>query len=492
MEVLLVSGYIQIEKLPHLNNLPSLQEMNLLLQDPFSVLRDYPDKLTQTLNNPLRATSLRFSPHGDYLATGCMDGAIIIYDMDTCRPMWLLGGSKQIGHVRAVQCVEWDAFCGGRFLLSCSEDMSLMVWDLKRLAGGNVNGALCAKVCFDAPVWGCQWLECKVSCDNNIDRVSVLCVVSLYESINAILVSIDIENGQMKTVERQLLQDDSDINTNTNTNTDNQGYVLVCTVHPKHHNIVFTGSSKGWLNVYHLNDGSKKCKQLLSTRLCSSNIKHITISSNGEKLAVNCSDRIIRQYTLRLEEDHDVELELEHKYQDVINKLQWNSIQFSNNSGDYLVAAPHGSSSRELYLWETSSATLVRVFEGAEEELFELAWDYHRMTIASTGYESGDVYLWTLVVPPKWSALAPDFEEIDENIEYLEKEDEFDVSNDDISEEDTREDISGEGATTKLETLQLDLQSRETFDVRGNDISQRQFVIPTDYQRILLLRRDGN
>ena len=132
-----------------------------------------------------------------------------------------------------------------------------------------------------------------MSCDNNIDRVSVLCVVSLYESINAILVSIDIENGQMKTVERQLLQDDSDINTNTNTNTDNQGYVLVCTVHPKHHNIVFTGSSKGWLNVYHLNDGSKKCKQLLSTRLCSSNIKHITISSNGEKLAVNCSDRII-------------------------------------------------------------------------------------------------------------------------------------------------------------------------------------------------------
>ena len=158
------------------------------------------------------------------------------------------------------------------------------------------------------------------------------------------------------------------------------------------------------------------------------------------------------------------------------------------------MAAPHGSSSRELYLWETSSATLVRVFEGAEEELFELAWDYHRMTIASTGYESGDVYLWTLVVPPKWSALAPDFEEIEENIEYLEKEDEFDIPNDDIPEGDTTEaSRSGSGAgATKMETLQLDLQSRETFDVRGNDISQRQFVIPTDYQRILLLRRDGN
>ena len=472
--------------------------MNLLLQDPFSVLRDYPDKLTQTLNNPLRATSLKFSPHGDYLATGCMDGAIIIYDMDTCRPMWLLGGSKQMGHVRAVQCVEWDTTYGGRFLLSCSEDMSLMVWDLGRLAGcnanGNGNGALCAEVCFDAPVWGCQWLDCKVSCDDsNIDRVTVLCVVSLYESANATLVSIEIENGQMKTVTKQLLKDSSDADTNTNT--DAQGYVLVCTVHPKHHNIVFTGSSKGWLNVYLLNDGgSKNCKRLLTTRLCSSNIKHIAISPNGEKLAVNCSDRVIRQYTLRLEEDHSVELELEHKYQDVINKLQWNSIQFSNNSGDYLVAAPHGSSSRELYLWETSSATLVRVFEGAEEELFELAWDYHRMTIASTGYESGDVYLWTLVVPPKWSALAPDFEEIEENIEYLEKEDEFDIPNDDIPEGDTTEaSRSGSGAgATKMETLQLDLQSRETFDVRGNDISQRQFVIPTDYQRILLLRRDGN
>ena len=50
--------------------------------------------------------------------------------------MWLLGGSKQIGHVRAVQCVEWDAFCGGRFLLSCSEDMSLMVWDFEEVSWG--------------------------------------------------------------------------------------------------------------------------------------------------------------------------------------------------------------------------------------------------------------------------------------------------------------------------------------------------------------------
>jgi len=37
------------------------------------------------------------------------------------------------------------------------------------------------------------------------------------------------------------------------------------------------------------------------------------------------------------------------------------------------------------------------------------------------------VYLWSIVAPQKWSALAPDFAEVEENIEYVEREDEFDI-----------------------------------------------------------------
>lgn len=65
--------------------------MNLLLQDPFSVLKDYPEKLVHTLENPLNTECLEFSPGGDYLALGCSNGAVIIYDMDTLKPITMLG-----------------------------------------------------------------------------------------------------------------------------------------------------------------------------------------------------------------------------------------------------------------------------------------------------------------------------------------------------------------------------------------------------------------
>ena len=41
--------------------------------------------------------------------------------------------------------------------------------------------------------------------------------------------------------------------------------------------------------------------------------------------------------------------------------------------------------------------------------------------------ETGRVYLWSIVTPQRWSALAPDFAEVEENVEYIEREDEFDI-----------------------------------------------------------------
>lgn len=41
--------------------------------------------------------------------------------------------------------------------------------------------------------------------------------------------------------------------------------------------------------------------------------------------------------------------------------------------------------------------------------------------------DSGRVYVWSVVAPQRWSALAPDFAEVEENVEYVEREDEFDI-----------------------------------------------------------------
>ena len=47
--------------------------------------------------------------------------------------------------------------------------------------------------------------------------------------------------------------------------------------------------------------------------------------------------------------------------------------------------------------------------------------------MAACGLETGKIYLWTVNTPQRWSALAPDFAEVEENVEYIEHEDEFDI-----------------------------------------------------------------
>lgn len=374
--------------------------MNILLQDPFAVLKEHPEKLTHTIENPLRTECLQFSPCGDYLALGCANGALVIYDMDTFRPI-CVPGNMLGAHVRPITSIAWSP--DGRFLLTSSRDWFIKLWDL------SVPSKPLKEICFDSPIWGCQWLDAK----------NWLCVATVFEESDAYV--IDFSNDPVAS----LLSKPEDISLGS---TPDHGYVLVCTVHTKHPDIIITGTSKGWLNFYKFHSISQS-ECIHSLKITSSNIKHVIISQDGGRLAINCSDRTIRQYEIHVNnETSTVELNLEHKYQDVINKLQWNCILFSNNSAEYLVASTHGSSAHELYIWETTSGTLVRVLEGVEEELIDITWDFYSMSIVSNGFESGNVYIWSVVVPPKWSALAPDFEEVEENVDYLEKEDEFDRS----------------------------------------------------------------
>ena len=56
-----------------------------------------------------------------------------------------------------------------------------------------------------------------------------------------------------------------------------------------------------------------------------------------------------------------------------------------------------------------------------------LKWHPHRPLIAAVGVDTGRIYIWSIHTPQRWSALAPDFVEVEENVEYVECEDEFDI-----------------------------------------------------------------
>ena len=53
-------------------------------------------------------------------------------------------------------------------------------------------------------------------------------------------------------------------------------------------------------------------------------------------------------------------------------------------------------------------------------------WHPTRPVIATVA-TSGDIHLWQTSSPDNWAAFAPGFEELEENVEYDEREDEFDI-----------------------------------------------------------------
>ena len=188
---------------------------------------------------------------------------------------------------------------------------------------------------------------------------------------------------------------------------------------------VITGTSKGWVNIIDVQSRTI----VHSTRLSTGVILLLRLSASGRDLVCNATDRIIR--TLHLPDlahdavnPEDISLEVEHKLQDVVQRLSWNHATFSS-TGEYVAATTYMN--HDIYLWERGHGSLVKILDCPREELGIVEWHPQRPMVAACGLETGRIYLWSIVTPQRWSALAPDFAEVEENVEYIEREDEFDI-----------------------------------------------------------------
>ncbi|EXJ87346.1 hypothetical protein A1O3_04305 [Capronia epimyces CBS 606.96] len=403
--------------------------MNLALIDPFQLAQDSPDALVNDLRSG-HATTLRFSRKGDYLAAGRVDGKVVIWDMETFGV-----AMKLHGHWKQIQSLSWSR--DGRYLLSASQDCRACLWDLQ-------TQQRIRTVKFEAPIYTAELHPYNRN----------LFVASLFED-RPYLVDITAPEAIKRILPTTPLSDSIPRSENKQATTSAIFSVLG--------NHIITGTSKGYINI--LETESRKI--IHSTKISTGLISLLRLTSNGRQLLANSTDRIIRIINLPdlaliapstvltfeqpssstnaaaaaapsgAEEDNQLDpatlaenivLTTEHKFQDLVNRLRWNHCAFSHSSttgiADYVTASTYMK--KDIYIWELRTNSLLRILENREEPAI-IEWHPSRPLLACTSIETGSIQIWGIEPQQKWSALAPDFTELTENVEYIEREDEFDT-----------------------------------------------------------------
>ncbi|OAA62052.1 WD repeat protein [Niveomyces insectorum RCEF 264] len=374
--------------------------MNLLLSEDY-LLQDYPENITHTIRSG-HATCLRFNRKGDYLASGRVDGTVVVWDLDT------MGVARKLrGHSRSISSLSWSR-CG-RYLLSACQGWKAILWDLQ-------DGRKYREVRFKAPVYIAELHPWKIT----------HFVASIYED-QALIVDItdpvDVKHV-LPSKPRRPATDDAALREKWAKEDAKQ--MTTVTIYAASGTHILAATNKGWINLI---DAATRAV-LFSKKACGGVVTTLRLNAAGRILLANAQDRIIRSLHLpdlarldRLDPD-TLQLPEEHKFQDVVNRLSWNHIALSP-TGEYVAASTYNN--HELYIWERHHGSLVRMLEGPKEEQGVIEWHPHRVLLAACGLETGRINIWSVTSPQKWSALAPDFAEVEENEVYVEREDEFDI-----------------------------------------------------------------
>nr|CAD7448851.1 unnamed protein product [Timema bartmani] len=193
---------------------------------------------------------------------------------------------------------------------------------------------------------------------------------------------------------------------------------------------VYTGNGRGKVSVLTVSELSLKASFKVTQGTTSATaVKSIEFARRGDCFLINTADRVIRVYDTKevLACGKDGETEPIQKLQDLVNKTMWKKCCFSGD-GEYICAG--SARQHAIYIWEKSIGNLVKILHGTKGELLlDVVWHPVRPIVASIS--SGVVSVWAQNQVENWSAFAPDFKELDENVEYEERESEFDLSDKD-------------------------------------------------------------
>ncbi|KAJ1954474.1 chromatin binding protein [Linderina pennispora] len=337
--------------------------MNRKLLDPFEP--EYPEAIEACLDDEY-ATCCAFSHNGSLLATARSDGMSYIWDMDTLNIV------RKLTHGDApLMGVRWSR--SSRHVLTYDDAGLCILWDLQ------TNTRTCEQ--FDAPI-----LDARVHPRN--PHLLVVC--------------------PMKGMPWMVTAG------GTRTRLEIEGQATCCCFGKKGKQMFF-GTTKGYVHVVETETLAPVC----SLRLSSSRVGSLAANARAPEIVASSSDRTLRVCRLT-----DNSLSVVSRIQDIVNRVNWAQAVFSA-SGDYIIAGIEHRAEHNIYVWDKLAGSLVKVLDGPNELLEDCAVHPLRPIIASVS-TFGLVYLWTRVPQQNWTAFAPGFRELEENIDYDEPEDEFD------------------------------------------------------------------
>jgi len=346
-----------------------------------------PEVVDQQLSHG-HALCTAYNRAGTLLAVGCNDGRLVVWDFQVRAIVRLL-----IGHVKAITSVDWSR--EGRHLVSAATDWTVLLWDA-------VRAVVVRKISFQSPVLG-AWLHPSLSYILARPYMESPCLVTLGDDDRTTRQPLPVLLGVDQPADPKKLRVHS----------------MACALE-KNHDKVYAGNGRGVLAVYTI-------PSLEVERSCEVpggvGVKALCFSSSGRFLLANCVDRSIKLYASQ-------DLEYLREFKDPVQHLQWKAFSFSSDE-EYVMAGVAERALHNIYLWTRDGGRLEKRLEGPPEGVMDLQWHPHEPFIVSCS-TFGTIYIWAVKKTENWSAFAPDFETLPENVPYIELEGEFDDQEDSL------------------------------------------------------------
>uniref|UniRef100_A0A6N2LI54 Isoprene synthase, chloroplastic n=1 Tax=Salix viminalis TaxID=40686 RepID=A0A6N2LI54_SALVM len=369
-------------------------------------------------NGAMHVPCIAFNRRGTLLAAGCTDGSCVIWDFETRGVAKELRDKDCIAAITSI-CCQYVS----------SADKSLILWDV-------ASGEKITRITLHHTP-----LLARLHPGSSTPSLCLTCPLSSAPMI------VDFNTGNTTMLPVTVSEVDSGpAPPSRNKPSDGPPYTPTAACFNKFGDLVYVGNSKGEILI--IDHKSIQVHAMVPTP-AGAVIKNIVFSRDGQYLLTNSNDRTIRIYENLLplkdgltalgdlnktvDEVAGVEkmkavgskcLALFREFQDTITKVHWKAPCFSGD-GEWLIGGSASKGEHKIYIWDRVGH-LVKILEGPKEALIDLAWHPVHPIIVSVSL-TGMVYVWAKDHTENWSAFAPDFKELEENEEYVEREDEFDL-----------------------------------------------------------------